>query len=168
MGRSHKPRIEYFDITNLRVCNKCELPKLLSEFYSGKTYCKICSNLMTRTYHAANRKERNRKSRQYNKEHRQQCREAANRRNHQLRLECLQHYSGQIPFCVCCGDNHLEFLAIDHINGGGNKHRHSIGYPTGSKFYWWLKKNSWPRDFRVLCHNCNSSMGFYKYCPHNR
>ncbi len=57
----------------------------------------------------------------------------------------------------------MEFLAIDHIDGGGTKHRKKIR--TGM-FHWWLKKNGWPDGFRVACHNCNSALGHYGYCPH--
>jgi hypothetical protein len=58
----------------------------------------------------------------------------------------------------------MEFLAIDHIGGGGTKHRKSFG--RGSSLYRWLEKSGLPGGFRVLCHNCNMAIGFYGYCPH--
>lgn len=65
--------------------------------------------------------------------------------------------------CSCCKENRQEFLAIDHIGGGGNEHRKIIG----SKIYCWLKKNNFPKEgFRLLCHNCNMSRSLYGYCPH--
>lgn len=82
---------------------------------------------------------------------------------HSLRKEALFKYGGK---CGCCGEDRYEFLAIDHKNGGGNKHRNSGEFHPGLGFLMWLKKNSWPKDFRVLCHNCNSAMGYYGYCPH--
>ena len=39
------------------------------------------------------------------------------------RLQALAHYGGE---CACCGEKRTEFLAIDHINGGGIKHRKEI------------------------------------------
>jgi hypothetical protein len=30
----------------------------------------------------------------------------------------------------------------------------------------WLRKNGFPKGFRVLCHNCNFAHGHYGYCPH--
>jgi hypothetical protein len=63
----------------------------------------------------------------------------------------------------------MEFLAIDHIDGGGEKHRRTISDGKrlcGLSFYLWLKRNNWPSGFRVLCHNCNFSFGAYGYCPH--
>jgi len=83
------------------------------------------------------------------------------------RLKVLSHYSGGSVKCACCGECHIEFLVIDHINGGGHRHRREIGAKSSPMFYNWLKKNNYPDGFQVLCHNCNSSKGFYGYCPHN-
>lgn len=79
------------------------------------------------------------------------------------RLDVLTHYSDGVPTCACCGESHIEFLAIDHINGDGNKHRK---VRHGVAFYNWLITSGYPDGYRVLCHNCNSSIGFYGYCPH--
>lgn len=29
-----------------------------------------------------------------------------------------------------------------------------------------LKRNKFPKGYRILCHNCNLSKSFYGYCPH--
>lgn len=79
-----------------------------------------------------------------------------------LRLEVLTHYSGGTPRCACCGVEDLEFLSIDHINGGGYQHRKEVG----SSFYVWLRRHGFPEGYRVLCMNCNHSLGHYGYCPH--
>ena len=87
------------------------------------------------------------------------------RRRDAIRLGVLQHYSGGTPHCACCGEKHMEFLCIDHIDGGGGKHRKELR--GGSVlFYEWLRKQGYPSGYRVLCHNCNMSLGFYGYCPH--
>ncbi len=83
-----------------------------------------------------------------------------------LRMAALTAYSPGTPRCACCGTSYLEFLAIDHENGGGGAHRRQIGVAAGSSFYRWLKTNGYPEGFRVLCHNCNASRGYYGYCPH--
>lgn len=82
-----------------------------------------------------------------------------------IRLEVLTHYSGQAPRCGCCGEDTLEFLAVDHIEGGGARHRKTI--PSGD-IYRFLRRNGFPEGFRVLCHNCNQARGSYGYCPHER
>lgn len=81
-----------------------------------------------------------------------------------IRLEVLIYYSGETPNCDCCGENNLEFLSIDHINGDGNKHRKNDS--SSIKIYNWLKRNNFPEGFRVLCMNCNFSHGRHGYCPH--
>lgn len=79
------------------------------------------------------------------------------------KLIVLTHYGGNPPKCACCGETHIEFLTIDHINGGGCKHRKQIGTNNINR---WLIKNNFPEGYRVLCMNCNTSRGFYGYCPH--
>lgn len=68
------------------------------------------------------------------------------------------------PSCECCGESHWEFLTIDHIYGNGSKHKREI---KRRNIYPWLIKNNFPEGFRVLCFNCNCSLGFYGKCPHN-
>ncbi len=81
--------------------------------------------------------------------------------NRLQRNTVIFHYGGK---CACCGEVKIEFLCIDHINGNGNSHRKEIG----NNIYRWLIDNNFPQDFRVLCHNCNMSLGLYGYCPHQR
>lgn len=79
-----------------------------------------------------------------------------------LKQDALDAYGGK---CACCGENHYEFMAIDHINGGGKQHRKEVG--QGLQLYRWLKRQGYPKKgFRVLCHNCNMSEGIFGYCPH--
>jgi len=80
------------------------------------------------------------------------------------RIMVPQHYSGSgIPFCACCGEANIEFLQVDHVDGGGTQHRKLIGK---SALYRWLIQQGYPQGFRVLCANCNLSYGLYGYCPH--
>jgi len=80
----------------------------------------------------------------------------------ELREKVLIHYGGNPPKCACCGESKIEFLAIDHVNGGGRKHSASIN----GHLCEWLRLHAYPAGFRVLCHNCNQAMGIYGYCPH--
>jgi len=81
-----------------------------------------------------------------------------------VRVAAIEAYGG--PICSCdhhgkpCGPHPIEFLAIDHI-GGLNKTRDEAGYYLCNK----LKRLGYPVGYRVLCHNCNSSLGSYGYCP---
>lgn len=99
-------------------------------------------------------------------ERRAHSRENANNYHKKLRFDALTAYSVGGLKCACCGENNIEFLAIDHINGGGNQHKKVIG--KNKRFYLWLKENNYPEGFRILCHNCNMSFGLYGYCPHEK
>lgn len=114
-----------------------------------------------------------------NKEHlkryvtqwRKENRDYINRKNkfkrRQERQQVLDHY-GKV--CACCGEWRYEFLSIDHIDGGGNKHRNELKQKgelkKAGRMHDWLRKNNYPEGFRVLCHNCNQARGLYGYCPH--
>lgn len=83
------------------------------------------------------------------------------------RLEVLSHYcGGQAPHCACCGEQQIEFLSLDHVDGGGNQHKRRIG--RGWTLMRWLQANGYPDGYQVLCHNCNQAKGYYGVCPHQR
>jgi hypothetical protein len=82
-------------------------------------------------------------------------------RNKRLREEALLAYGGK---CTCCGETELAFLTLDHINGGGTKHRNS-GF-QGTKLYWHLKHAKYPSGYQVLCANCNMAKARSLGCPH--
>jgi hypothetical protein len=78
-----------------------------------------------------------------------------------LKQDIIAHYGNK---CVCCSEDKLKFLTIDHINQNGAEHRKTLDI----NIYNWLKQNNYPKDnFRVLCWNCNFSFGHFGYCPHN-
>lgn len=108
---------------------------------------KNAEHVYNQTYGRTHRDKKNNLNRVYRREH---------------RLAVLARYGNK---CTCCGETRQEFLAIDHIDGGGNKHRKELG---NKSFYGWLIKNDYPAGFRVLCHNCNMALGCYGYCPHNQ
>lgn len=83
-----------------------------------------------------------------------------------LRLEVLSAYgvNGE-PACVCCGEDLLEFLCLDHIGGGGRQERLRTHAQTLHRR---LRREGYPKGYRTLCHNCNVSYGLYGYCPHAR
>ncbi len=98
----------------------------------------------------------------------------ANRTEHDIEVETekrkrkswiqkLQVIAAYGAMCVCCGETAVEFLTIDHINGGGVKHVKSLN----TTFYKFLIKNNFPKDeYRLLCMNCNSAYARYGSCPH--
>lgn len=89
-----------------------------------------------RKWYAKNREQRNQQMRAYRLK---------------LKQEMVSAYGS---VCACCGESRVEFLSIDHINGGG------------SKFHGWLRRQGYPKDqFRILCYNCNMALGHLGYCP---
>lgn len=87
---------------------------------------------------------------------------AAARRHLRRKLRVFEYYSNGTMICNCCGENIIEFLSIDHINGGGRKHRAEVG----KNLYRWIIRNNFPPGFQVLCNNCNMAKGIYGICPH--
>jgi len=79
-----------------------------------------------------------------------------------LRTEVLTHYSGGTPACACCGETAWEFLALDHINGGGRRHHKELH----GKVLAALRRQGYPAGYRVLCHNCNECFRTHGFCVH--
>lgn len=154
-----------------KICTRCnkELPLSQFQFY-GKRYpqyrsmCNECWDEYCKDY----RSKPSSKSRQKlvddtrNPEDSRRRSRATVRKNREI---VLNHYGNGNPACVCCGESCYEFLAIDHINGGGASHKKELTL-QGTTFYAWLIKNNFPEGYQILCHNCNSSLGYYGYCPH--
>jgi hypothetical protein len=85
--------------------------------------------------------------------------------NYNLKKEVLTHYcSGKKPYCVCCDYDELAGLTLDHKYGRKN-------IPTdeakldGHKLRALLKKKNYPKDYQVLCFNCNSAKSNKDTCP---
>lgn len=69
------------------------------------------------------------------------------------RAEVITAYGGK---CVCCSEDYLPYLELDHINGAGAAHRKSLGL-TGSSYFYWFKRNDYPPIVQVLCSNCHAA-----------
>lgn len=88
------------------------------------------------------------------------------KRRVELRRRVLDAYGGM---CECCGESRIEFLTLDHSLKDGNVHARKVG-GRGTRLYSDIVKKGFPKDcgYRVLCMNCNWSIGLWGYCPHNR
>lgn len=73
------------------------------------------------------------------------------------KLAAVRQYSAGTMACANPYGEHkepyvtIDALSIDHIDGGGAKHRKGL---TTSNIYRWLIKNNFPTGFQVLCMNC--------------
>jgi hypothetical protein len=86
-------------------------------------------------------------------------------RHYKLKMEVLQHYSGEVPVCACCKEDIFEFLTIDHVNGRTDEEKKSRR--SGNALYRWIKKSGFPDGFQVLCYNCNCGRK-HGECPHQK
>lgn len=136
---------------------KCRRCRSVGPFHAGEHICKECRKAATYEGRKSN-PERSKK----------QAAQWAAMRHRERREQVLAAYGGA---CMCCGEREPAFLAVDHINGGGNAHRRSLnrnGKIVGSSnFYRWLVNNGFPSDFQLLCHNCNFAKS-HGGCPHAR
>jgi hypothetical protein len=69
-----------------------------------------------------------------------------------IKLIVIDHYSNGIMKCDLCNTNDVRMLTIDHIHGGGVKHRREEHIKN---MYRYLQKNAYPDGYRVLCFNHN-------------
>jgi hypothetical protein len=96
-----------------------------------------------------------------------------------LKLDAFEAYGGVICSCLSCPERlnpKISFLTLNHIGGGGTKHRASLGGKriagggvgaAGQETYRWVKKNGYPPGFNVLCWNCQWGVHINKgVCPH--
>jgi hypothetical protein len=104
-------------------------------------------------YRIAHKKEKAVLLKAWRKNNPEKCKAALNKYNHKIKKEVLTYYGNGILACTLCGFDNLVALSIDHINGGGCKHRKEVGM-GGVIFYRWLKKNNFPIGYRTLCYNC--------------
>jgi hypothetical protein len=114
------------------------------------------------------RKERSATRRKHYQKNIERIREYRRDLNKRYKLEVMGHYSNGNIKCNCCGEADIRFLCLDHINGGGNRERATIGHIVGSSFYKWLRARGFPPGIQVLCYNCNMAKGVSKECPHKQ
>ncbi len=79
-----------------------------------------------------------------------------------LRARILDAYGS---VCACCGEKANEFLTIDHIGNLG--HRENSRHRARVQVWQNIVRENFPKDkYRILCYNCNCSIGIHGYCPH--
>lgn len=91
---------------------------------------------------------------------------AARSRKYKEKLfsEFMSHYGYA---CTCCGEKDRRFLSVEHLHGGGNKHRRELRRPGVEAIILDIKRKGWGPGYTTLCFNCN----FAKWrtggtCPH--
>lgn len=151
-----------------KLCARCGVnpATIYGQIRKKYHYCKECKRSYSNEWGSKNKekvREWGIKSRKNNKE---ALRIQRKTQRWNIKIEILTHYSGGKPQCKCCGEEHPEFLAIDHINNNGAEAKRNGEPKGGIGFYTYLRKNNYPEGFQVLCHNCNMAKAFYSSCPH--
>ncbi len=139
---------------NKTTCTKCgeassKSNKLLRKHRITSGLCQSCSNpaISGTTFCAVHRDKRKAYSRA------NKCK---------LKTEVFVQYGGAT--CICCGEDEVFVLALDHVNDDGATERRKLlgenqvsGTGTGNEFYRYLKRMQFPNKdkYRVLCMNCN-------------
>lgn len=114
-------------------------------------------------YSKRNRAAISARQKKWREENREHVRESKQNWRQRLKLEVLSHYSKGKLRCACCGTEGTVFLTLDHIKGGGNRHRKEVG---GSMMYKYLIRVGYPLGYQVLCWNCNAAKHILGKCPH--
>jgi hypothetical protein len=153
----------------MKKCPRCKITKPYSEFVSNRarsngiaTYCRKCD-------WPANREIRKRYRETVPNMIKKSAGNTYRKRRIRLKYTVMSYYSKCDPECACpgCKDKHMEFLTMDHIDGGGTKARREGIIKRGStEFYKWLIDNDYPGGFQVLCFNCNFGKHVCGICPH--
>ena len=141
-----------------RLCPQCGIEKNLKDFHAHSRgtnnrqfYCKTCQG---------------ERAKQYYRDNYQHYKWVTQKRNMKIKVEVFSHYSNSTPVCATCGETDILVLCLDHINGGGSKHRKILGVVGGAAFYRKLRKDEYPTGYQVLCANCNLRKEMVKTISH--
>lgn len=149
------------------------------------TTCKGCKSKLDKAYRLKNKDKIKKTKQQYYLDHKQECIDRAYRnivnnrervrmysRTSKVRIkrQVFTHYckSPNIQ-CRYCGEDDIDILTIDHINGGGNRQQRDMGWTKrgGYSFYFWLKRNGFPDGYQVLCMGCQYRKRRKEMAPEN-
>jgi hypothetical protein len=117
-------------------------------------------NRKSREYNESHKEQRSAYQKEYHKKHREEhrarCSEwykknkhLAKNREYEYRLLALDSIGGRV--CSKCGFSDIRALQIDHINGGGTRHRAKS--LSAISYYKYIRSHA--EEFQVLCANCN-------------
>lgn len=150
----------------MKKCNSCKQDKPLSDYYPYKHtkdyssrdgHCHDCKKCM------------NDRVKRMRKEKPVEAKARAKFYADACKMKVYAHYSDNKFECKCCGEKEMVFLSIDHIDGGGTKHRKEQKISGGGyTLCRWIIRNGYPSGFQILCHNCNQAKHILGVCPHKK
>lgn len=168
-----------------RTCKKCNATKDITEFYlthrpgyTTQRRTRACKECLLKWQHE-HYKERmtperrsllNARARQWRKDNPEKTKQKAKHfhaiyRDRDRKL-VYEKYGDK---CVCCGETEVMFLTVDHVNSDGHIERKKGLYTNGSQFYRWIIQQNFPKDYQILCYNCNLGRARnHGICPHQK
>lgn len=149
-------------------CGKCGKELSLDNFgkdswqLSGyRSACRPCETERRRIGYLKNRDKRIASARKYQLKNMKKVLKRMSENNITRRELVIKKYGGK---CSCCGESIKEFLTIEHPNKDGKIHRKTCGGSAGV-IRDIIKKN-FPKDYTILCCNCNYAERYGHKCPH--
>lgn len=159
-----------------KKCSCCKEYKETTEFHKNNSakdgyyaYCKFCNNIKTKKYQKRTYQQRKdiikktyeRYIQKYKEKDPNYFKNKTSVYRFNFRKKVIVGYGGK---CTCCGESQYEFLAIDHVNNDGNEDRKKM--KNSYRIHRYIIDNNFPKEYQILCHNCNLSKAFHGYCPH--
>ena len=148
-----------------KTCKRCGEVRPFDQFVNnpsavnGGNICRPCRRQRDGERRAANREQFRAEQRAWREANREHVRAYGRKQQRELRDAVLEAYGGK---CECYDERQHQFLTIDHINGGGTRHRKEVGRHV----YAQLRREGYPDGYRVLCWNCNWAYRLAGSCPH--
>ena len=117
-------------------------------------------------WYQLNKEAANKHGNKWRRNHNKQHAATTKARRLAIKQEVLTHYGNGKCECVLCGFSNIIALSLDHIDGGGCRHRREIrnsngvvqgknyGGTGGWMLYQILKRSGYPQGYRTLCLNC--------------
>ena len=125
-----------------------------SIYKRGSGYCNNCINKWTKEWYKNHQEYAGEKRRRYWTLER---RLAKRREAKESKMQVIAHYSNGTMSCGNpYGEHNLPYLktlalTVDHIGGGGSRHRRKLRYWS---IYKWLVVEGFPSGYQILCMNC--------------
>lgn len=138
-----------FDRKKYRLLNK----KRLTEA-KKKEYRKNIERyrLYSKEYHKKNKIKHNEQSHQNYIRNKPRYRNTVKKTRGRQKEKVLAYYTNGSFTCNKCGFSDKRALCVDHVNDNGAIERKTI---KGSGIYAYIIRKKYPKDYQVLCANCN-------------
>ena len=151
---------KYDENTKEKICTICGVLKSIDGFYNHKRKEKIrresaCIDCMN---------EAHRKKYANSVAFRERLKSGHQKQREKMRSLIIENYGGKCS-CPKCPETNPLFLTIEHIDGGGTKHRKTRG-ELG--VYRDIINQGFPASYTILCYNCNCAKAHSRdnVCPH--